>query len=183
MRRGAARFAGAHRSVRRADRRGDLRNIRFLYDGRHVTLYSLDENVYSTFAAPPIIDAALDFAMKKYGLSAPLADLVYADPYTILMEKVEGAMYVGLHTAAGVRCHHLAFTQKNVDWQIWIEDGKQLVPRKVVITYKNDPGVPQFTAVISKWDFNVRLPERLFAFDPPAGAQAIEIEEVKKDGK
>jgi hypothetical protein len=164
----------------RADRQGDLRSIRFYYDGKRITIYSLNENVYSSFAAPPTIDSALDVAMKKYGLSAPLADLVYANPHAILMEKVEGAMYVGLHTAAGVRCHHLAFTQKNLDWQIWIEDGEQLVPRRVVITYKNDPGVPQFTAVISKWNFSARLPERLFTFEPPDVADQIEIEEVKK---
>lgn len=163
----------------RAGRRGDLENRQLWYDGKSITLLDVNENVYATIAAPGVIDAALDLAMKKYGISAPLADVVYADPYTLLMEKVEGATYVGLHSVGGTRCHHLAFTQKNVDWQIWIEDGKQLVPRKVVITYKNDPGSPQFTAVISKWDFNVRLPDRLFIFHPPEGAGRVTIEEGK----
>lgn len=165
----------------RAERRGDLENRQFWYDGKSVTMLDVNENVYATFAAPPVIDAALDFAMETYRISAPLADLLYTDPYTTLIEKVESGFYAGLHSVGGVRCHHLAFTQKNVDWQIWIEDGKQLVPRKVVITYKNVPGSPQFTAVISKWDFNVRLANRLFVFIAPEGADRVEMEKVTRD--
>src|SRR5262249_13666816 len=36
---------------------------------------------------------------------------------------------------------------KDIDWQIWIENGPQLTPCKLMITYKNQPSQPQFTAV------------------------------------
>ena len=32
-----------------------------------------------------------------------------------------------------------------MDWQIWIEQGEKALPRKLVITYKDSPGYPQFT--------------------------------------
>jgi hypothetical protein len=43
------------------------------------------------------------------------------------------------------------------------------------MTFKNVPGDPQFTAVFSDWDFSPRLPEILFSFVPPAGADKIEF--------
>jgi hypothetical protein len=72
--------------------------------------------------------------------------------------------------------------EKFIDWQIWIEDGKQLVPRKIVITYKTMPGSPQFTAVLSEWDLKTRLPESIFTADIPAdqGITKIEFLTVKE---
>ena len=57
----------------------------------------------------------------------------------------------------GVNCHHLAFTQENVDWQVWIQDGPQPFIRKFVITHKNEPGAPEFTALITHWDLTQRI--------------------------
>ena len=45
------------------------------------------------------------------------------------MENVETGTYVGQPVVRGVPTHHLAFTQKNIDWQLWIEDGANPVPR------------------------------------------------------
>ena len=171
-------------AVRRTDRfhgtrQGDLRSMRLWYDGKSVTLLGTQDNLYASFPAPPTIDAALDHAFDKFGIVAPAADLVMSDPYAVLMEGVQTAAYVGLHQVSGVRCHHLAFTQKTIDWQIWIEDGKD-VPRKLVITYKELRDSPQATVVLSDWDFTAQLPDSLFAFKAPEGAQRIEfLEEAK----
>jgi hypothetical protein len=69
----------------------------------------------------------------------------------------------------------VAATQADVDWQVWIEVGKQILPRKLVITYVDEPGDPQYSAVLTDWDFTPRLPERLFRFEAPAGAARIEF--------
>lgn len=165
----------------RADYRGDLRKSSFWYDGKSVTLLHTDKNLYASFSAPKEIDATVDFAMEKYGLSIPVADLVYSDPYAVLIENVESGFYEGLHMVNGVMCHHLAFTQENIDWQIWVEDGAQAVPRKLVITYKDSPGCPQYTVVLSDWDFSVRLPDILFTFEAPVDAEQIEFLTVPED--
>lgn len=147
------------------ERHGDLGSKRFWYDGKIMTLMDTELGVYATEAVPDDIDSCMDHLMDKYGFSPPLVDLVYQDPYQILIENAEFGFYVGLHNVVGVRCHHLAFVQKNIDWQIWIEDGKQLVPRKIVITYKNIPESPQFSAVLSEWDLDAHLPDTLFNID------------------
>jgi hypothetical protein len=147
------------------ERRTDLGGKRFWYDGKNMTLMDVTLGVYATEPVPDVTDAAMDYLMEKYGFSPPLVDFIYQDPYRILIENVESGFYVGLHSISGTRCHHLAFVQKDIDWQIWIEDGKQMVPRKFVITYKTLPESPQYSAVLSEWDLDAGLPDALFDID------------------
>ena len=55
------------------------------------------------------------------------------------------------------------------------EDSARPVPKKIVITYVNQPGQPQFTAVLTGWDFAPRLPDLVFDFAPPTNADEIEF--------
>ncbi|MCP4267751.1 MAG: DUF2092 domain-containing protein [Candidatus Brocadiaceae bacterium] len=148
-----------------AEKQSDLGGKRFWYDGGNMTLMDTKLGVYATEPVPADIDSAMDHLAEKYGFSPPLVDFVYSDPYHTLIENVESGFYAGLHDVEGVRCHHLAFVQKSIDWQIWIEDGKQMVPRKFVITYKAIPESPQFSAVLSEWDLDAELPDALFDID------------------
>lgn len=172
-------------SVRRPDRLhadivGDLINNRFWYNGKNITMLDTDLNIYATTAAPADIDSALSFAAESLGITAPLGDFVVSDPYSSLTQKAKSATYVGLHVINGVKCHHLAFTQGSLDWQIWIEDGRMQVPRKVVITYKLEEGMPQYTAVLTDWNFSPHLPESVFFFVAPVNAEKIEFMPVEE---
>jgi hypothetical protein len=77
-----------------------------------------------------------------------------------------------------VKCHHLAFRQKTIDWQIWIQDGDKPLPRKMVITYKRDAGGPQFTARLSRWNVKPKLSKDTFEFEPPADAKKVDLLKV-----
>ncbi len=91
------------------------------------------------------------------------------------MQQVHTGVYVGLHEVDGVKSHHLAFRQDGADWQIWIQDGDQPLPRKIVITYKDLPGTPQFVAFLDKWNLSDRQPESVFEFKPPPNASRVEM--------
>ncbi len=170
-------------AVRRPDRlrvdyQGDRRHSTLWYDGKTLTLMDREKNLYATSAAPATIDAALDFAMERYGFTVPVADLVYDDPCSGLKRDAESMFTVGSSILDGRKMHHLAATQENIDWQVWIEDGRQLVPRKLLITYKDEPGAPQYSAVLTEWDFSPRLPDRLFTFEAPEGALLIDFKQA-----
>ena len=83
----------------------------------------------------------------------------------------------------GVPCEHLVFSQDNIDWQVWIQQGARPVPRKFLITYKDEPGSPQFTAIFSDWDFTTKLPDFVFKFDPPPGAAKIKVSELRAENQ
>jgi hypothetical protein len=146
----------------------------FWYDGKTLTILDRKHNWYGTNAMPPTLDEAVNAAHDQ-GIDLPLIDLAMSDPYANATAKVEQGRYFGLATVLGVSCHHLAFTQENVDWQIWIEDGPQPFIRKFVITYKNEPGAPEFTALITHWNMTDRIADSDFVFERPTGAPVIDM--------
>jgi hypothetical protein len=147
----------------------------FWYDGKALTILDRQDNFYSAAPMPGTLDAMLDEARDKYGIDLPLSDLAVTDPYKNATAKVVKGTYYGLSPVLGINCHHLAFTQDNVDWQVWIEDGPQPFIRKFVITHKNEEGAREFTAFITHWDFTQRISDLDFAFEPPHGATKIEM--------
>lgn len=179
-------FAAAHDvAVRRPDRlysnyQGETGRKRLWYDGKTVTLLDEIHNTYATEKAPANIDATLDYLITELGFTPPLSDLLYGDPSAVLRRNAVFGFDVGPSDVNGVRCRHLAFVEDNIDWQIWIDEGKLRVPRKLAITYKTLPGAPQFIAVLSDWEFSSRLPDSLFAADPPADAIRIDFLKAAK---
>jgi hypothetical protein len=154
---------------------GDDRQSRVVYDGETVVFHDLRTNLYATIEAPGEIDDAVDRMFDLYGYSVPVADLVYSDPYETLIGSADFGVVVGRHTVDGRSSYHLAFSGETLDWQIWIEDGPQPVPRQLVITYKEEPGAPQYRARFTQWDFQPRLSQHYFDFVPPAGADEMEF--------
>jgi hypothetical protein len=154
----------------------------FWYDGKTLTILDRKHNWYSTAAMPSTLDEMVDTAHDQ-GIDLPLIDLAMSDPYKNATAKVEQGKYYGIAPVLGVPCHHLAFTQENVDWQIWVEDGPQPLIRKFVITYKNEPGAPEFTALITRWNMTDRIANSDFDFERPMGATKIEMRTDEPGGR
>jgi hypothetical protein len=157
-----------------ADATGDTLNRATWYDGARLTMLDKEHNTYATVDAPSTIDATLDRLEEKYGVVLALADLVRSDPYAEFVAGVTYGRYLGLHLAAGVPCHHLVFAQETIEWQVWIDAGAQPLPRKLLITYVQEEGEPQYAATIRRWNLDPKFPDGLFTFEAPAGAQKIE---------
>jgi hypothetical protein len=153
---------------------GDLSNRSLWFDGDQFIRLDRDLNNYVVVDTPNNIADAILF-LEDAGVVFPLSDFVTGSFYEGVSTNIQTGDYLGLHRVRGALCHHLAFTQENIDWQIWIEAGYEIVPCKLVITYKNLPEVPQYTAYFSDWDFAPRLPDRLFNFVVPEGAAEIEF--------
>jgi len=145
----------------------------FWYNGKTLTILDRKRNWFSVAPMPETIDQAADAARDNFGIDLPLIDLALSDPYENAVSKVQTGQYCGLATVLGETCHHVASTQDNVDWQVWGEDGPQPLIRKFVITYKNQPEEPEFTALITHWDVVDRIAGSTFVFEQPADALKI----------
>ena len=154
---------------------GDTANSWFYYDGQTVTVFDRGQKTYATEKVPGTIDGMLDDLHDRFDTHQTLADFLFADPYKQFMENVQSGTYIGLHYVGKVKCHHLAFRQKTLDWQIWIEAGDQPLPRKLVITFKDQDDQPQYTALIHRWDVNPKLSDELFQFQPPEGVRKVDF--------
>jgi hypothetical protein len=157
-----------------ADVEGDSLSRSVWFDGRSVATYDRAQHAYATIPAAGSIDAAIDILTQKYGVEVPLADLLYSNPYDVMIEAATYSKYLGIHRAAGVPCHHLVFSQPTIEWQIWIDAGDQPLPRKMAITYVRDPGEPQYVATISRWSLSPAFDETLFRFEAPEGAERVD---------
>ncbi|MDO9315328.1 MAG: DUF2092 domain-containing protein [Burkholderiaceae bacterium] len=159
----------------RAERTGDLVDQVFYYDGKSLTLHNPDGNYYATIAAPDTLDEMLDFARVRLDVVAPAGDLLYKNAFDILMQEVTSGFVVGKGVVDGMRCDHLAFRAPHVDWQIWIEEGKHPLVRKLVITTRDKLNAPQFSAVMKNWDLKPKFNVKTFSFKPIRGLQKVEF--------
>lgn len=144
------------------------------YDGKELTMFDRSENVYATVKMPSTIDGMLATLGDQYQMTVPLADLIYTDSYTALAETTETGQYVGSDLVGTSRCHHLAFTATDVDWEIWVDEGEQPLPRKAAISYKNEPEQPRYEFVMTTWDQS-SPPDNVFLTQIPSGAQEIDM--------
>jgi len=158
-----------------AQRRGDIVDQMMYYDGKSLTLYNPASQHYATVPAPATLDAMLDLASERLDLVAPGADLIDTRSYARLMQDVKSGVYLGTAVVAGQRCHHLAYRGVDVDWQLWVREGKQPAPCRYVITSKTVAGAPQFAIQVLKWDTAPDVSAARFRFVAPKGAKAIEF--------
>ncbi len=159
----------------RVNRKGDIVDQEFYFNGKTLTLYGKGVNYYANMNVSEMVDinTALELAKEEVGVFVPASDLVYQNAYQALMEDVESGTVVGTSTVDGVDVHHLAFRGSDVDWQIWVEKGDKPLPRKYLITSKWVTGAPQFTAVFSDWNTSAQLDDALFTFSPTPKAEQI----------
>ena len=159
----------------RSERSGDLVEQLFVYDGKSLTLYQPQDKVYAQVAAPGTLEEMLDFARTKYDVVAPFGDMIFKNAYDILMDGVTDGIVIGKAVIEGVVCDHLAFRAPDIDWQIWIQQGAQPLPRRIVITTLDLPNAPQFAVTVTRWNLEPSFDAQTFTFTPQADAKQIEI--------
>ncbi len=167
-------------SVRRPDRivaelRTDGDDRRVTYDGKALNIFSRTHNLYGSEKMPDSIEGTLDMLAQDYGMVLPLGDMLYPDVYGAVVPSIRTGQYVGQHIVDERQCHHLLFTQDVIDWEIWIQADDKPLPRKLVITYKQQTGKPTFSATLPLWELTPKFTADFFDFNPPSGAQKIQI--------
>jgi len=145
----------------------------FVFDGKEITAFNVQDNVYATAAKPGTLDEAIAYFVNDLDMRMPLGQLVASDLAKTLPERLRTAYYVGQETLAGVSCDHLALRVDRADVQFWIAQGNQPLLHRMVITYTLAEGQPQFWAQFSDWNLSPEVPDSLFVFTPPTGAMKI----------
>ena len=166
------------------DYKSDMKDRRFIYDGKTFTIYSPKLGFYSTVAAPPTNREALDVLYKQYGIALPLEDLFrWGDGASAdRLAAMKSAYQAGTATIDGVETDHYAYREADVDWEVWIQQGNQPVPRKLVIVDRSDASRPTFIARLD-WKVNPVFSDSDFAFVPDGDAKRIELATFKGVGK
>lgn len=154
---------------------GDARNSEWFYNGKTITAFNADRQLYSREAFPPTIDAALARARDEFNLRMSIAGMARTDLYEMLTENIAKSSLVGLSRVNGQTCYQLLLEREQVNVQLWIQTGEIPLFRKMLISYKTEPGAPQWTAVFTQWDTSPDLRDSLFEFVPPQGTRQIKF--------
>jgi len=157
---------------------GDDGTIKIFYNGTAIVLYGVEEKKYASIPVAGDIFKALDAVEQATGTDFPLADLLSDDPGRSVLSGVTSGGQVGMAMIDGVRCRHFFFVQAadDLEFELWLEDNDQSLPRRFVVTYRSLPGRPNFVAELSDWDFAIQTPDGEFEFNPPPGVTRAELQ-------
>jgi len=159
---------------------GEQRTARSWYDGKTFTLLDGGKNVYACWPAPGKLDDLFGTMKDTLGFAPPLVPLLRDNLAATALAKVASGFIVGVGVIGETRCRHLAFRGEKTDWQVWVAEEGEPVIKRLVITYKLEPGSPQYAATFLSWDFAPRLSDDAFNFTPPPGAVQCEFERIRR---
>ncbi len=163
----------------RATRSTGFADVETVFNGSTFTLLGKKANVYMKVPFKGTIETLVDELKDKYRRPLPAADLLLPNAYAELTEGVTDVKDLGSGVVGGVECDHLAFRKKDVDFQIWIAQGKRPYPCRYVITSTTVPGSPQYSVQLSDFRTGSAAVGQSFTFVPPPGARAISKDELK----
>lgn len=157
----------------------DRKSRRFIYDGKSFTVFAPKVGYFATVSAPATINETAEVVYATYGVALPLADLFYWGDGASPADGVTSARKVGSERIAGVETDHYAFSNGEIDWQLWIQRGAQPLPRRVVITTLGDDAKPTYDATLS-WTTNATFAADTFTFTPAKDARPIALARVSQ---
>jgi hypothetical protein len=153
--------------------RSDGRRGWTVFTGKEIVVVDVTNRVYATDPQPGGIDDSIVHFISDLGLRLPLALMLTTRMPSEFEKRVRSADYVEKTNLLGTPAHHIAVRGETVDFQVWIADGAQPVPLRVVINYRDEPGQPQFRATLSDWNFAPAITAATFAPQFPDGATKI----------
>lgn len=168
-----------HVTVRRPDRfavrvTGDT-DLAGWYDGGKLTFVSDSQKVWARVGAEPTIDATLDRLAERLAMPMPVADLLYSSPYDALIDGTSTGGYVGRETVEGVATLHVAYQHPAADWDLWVHEQGEPLPRKYRMTDKTLTPPRMVEVVFSNWDLGATVTDATFAPAVPPGYERIPL--------
>ena len=158
------------------------RDLQFFYNGKTFTIYGNTNKFYATVPAPATIHELLDVAKDRYDIDLPFRDLFSWGTDKADVAAIQSALYIGPTKIDGVPYDHYAFRNVDVDWQIWIQQGKKPLPGKLVITTMDEAEHPQYVSNMS-WNLSPKINNKAFTFVPPKDSHKIDFAVVEVESE
>ncbi len=166
-------------AVRRPDRiaiqmAGDS-DLKGWYDGQKITFVSDAERVWARVAGAPTIDETLDRLAERLAMPMPVADFLYSSPYDALIGDGSTGGYVGRESVDGVATRHVAYRHPGVDWDLWVNETGDPLPKRYRVTDKTLTPPRTIEAIFHNWQLDATVAETGFDAVVPAGYERVPI--------
>jgi|GEM_PF-820529 len=155
---------------------GDLPAFEVYFDGDKISTFDPKKKVHSVSKkSVATLDEMLDVVTSNPQINFPSADFMYSNPYAVMTKGLTHAIVVGESMVDGVPCEHFAYMEPAINWEIWIEKGKNALPLRLAMTYKQAQNFPRFMVEYKDWNLNPKLKANMFVFNAPAESKQIEL--------
>ncbi len=163
----------------RMEVQSDTSDVNLWCDGHTVTMMPVKGKIYATLPAQSTLGATLDSLKSQANAHTPLIPFLTADPYARLSDGLQSANEVGIDNDGNEQILHLAFTEADAGWQLWLSGPNQVLPRRMAIIFKKIPGQPRVGIEFSDWKLNAEIPNDAFVFLKPEGAVAASLQNLR----
>jgi hypothetical protein len=158
---------------------GDHQKIDLYHNQGQVVLYSPEKKLFTELKTSQTLDQVID-RLEERDIQLPMSPLLRADPYKTLADGLTRAAVIGRVEIEGKTFHHLVFSEKDAEWQIWVEGGGKPTLRRAQVVYRNVPREPRVTINFSDWNLSATPSADYFVFKKPQDAVAISFLEPDK---
>jgi hypothetical protein len=155
----------------------DRAHRKVFYDGKAMTIVGMTAGKYLGVPMQGSISDVLTRAYNELGIEFPLQDLFRWGSASAVNETPSEGFRVGDSMVRGQKVGHYAFRMPDVDFQIWMTEGEQPLPLRMVITGRETPGLRYSTDLI--WNLKPAISASSFTFRPRPGDEALDIKAVK----
>ena len=73
------------------------------------------------------------------------------------------------------RAHHVAYKHPAVDWELWVPESGDPLPKKFVVTSKTSKSGRKTEVTFDKWTLGAEAADATFTPEVPAGYERIQI--------
>jgi hypothetical protein len=163
---------------------GDVPAFEVYFDGDKVSTFDPQKKTHSVSNKSfTTLDEMLDMVTSNPEINFPSADFMYSNPYAVMTKNLTHAIVVGESMVNGVPCEHFAYMEPTINWEIWIEKGKNALPLRLAMTYKQAQNFPRFMVEYRDWNLNPKLKANTFVFKAPTESKQIEFSPPRLEQK
>jgi hypothetical protein len=145
------------------------------YNGKTITIAHHPEKVFAQAPMPDTIDRTLDALAERFDMTLPLSDLFYASPEKALLSDGTTGGYVGREAVNGTPCVHLAFKDAGTDWELWLPEQGEPLPKRFKVVQKRRTGEPMTDVTFTEWNLAPSITDATFVPKVPAGYEGIAV--------
>ena len=181
-------ITGAY-TVRRPDRFSASmtggRGLEAWYNGKMLTIAIPADKVFAQAPMPETIDRTLDALAERYDMALPMGDLFYGSAEKALLSDTTTGGYAGTENVGGTPCHHLAFQDVGVDWELWLPVQGEPLPKRFKVVQKQRTGQPVVDVTFTELELSRRRPTGDATFVPnvPAGLRGHRHRAARRGGQ
>ena len=159
--------------------RTGLADVEMVYDGKKLSFYGKNLNVFTTQDFEGTLDDLIDTLRFDYGMDIPAADLLSSSPAEFMTADVIDAKSMGSGVIRGQYCSHLLFRTPQVDWEVWVSEGEQPYPCRFTITSKMMAMAPSYTIEFSDWKTGTDAVADDFTLKTDPDAKEVPVSDLK----